>query len=211
MLVNDVDLPLRCACGAWRGVLRGVAPGRGNRCICYCDDCQSFAHYLGRADEILDAHGGTDIFQTSPARLEITAGNERLACVRLRPRSNVVRWFASCCRTPIGNTPAEHRVPLVGVIRSCLDLGAVGLSADAALGPVRGIAFPRFARGDRTQLPKRSLVLHLLRMVGIILAARIRRDQLRSPFMHADGELKASPHVLGVEELRAVEAVRDQR
>ena len=47
MLVDAVDLPLRCDCGAWRGVLRSVEPGRGNRCVCYCDDCQSFAYSPG--------------------------------------------------------------------------------------------------------------------------------------------------------------------
>jgi hypothetical protein len=192
-------------------VLRSITPGIGNRCICYCDDCQSFAYYLGRADAILDVHGGTDIFQTSPARLEITSGREHLACMRLRPKSNVVRWFASCCNTPIGNTPAAHAIPMVGVIHSCLDLRAAGLSADAALGPVRGIAFPRFARGDRTQLPKRSSALHVVRLIGIILGARLRREQRRSPFFHPDGKLKVTPHVLGAEELRSVEAARDQR
>ena len=34
--------------------------------VCYCDDCQAFLHYLGRAD-LLDALGGTDIVQMAPA------------------------------------------------------------------------------------------------------------------------------------------------
>ena len=203
------SLPLECACGAVHWVAREVSGDRGNHVVCYCDDCQAFAYYLGRADWILDAHGGTDIFQTSPARLEITSGHEHFACMRLRPRSHVVRWFASCCRTPIGNTPAEPRVPFVGVIHSCLDQKATGLSADALLGPVRGSAFPRFARGDPAQLPKKLGVLHILRMVGIIVGARFRREQRRSPFFHADGKLKVTPHLLSAEELRAVEAARD--
>ncbi len=64
-------LPIRCSCAALRGTALGVSANRGNRVVCYCDDCQSFAYFLGRADQILDAHGGTDIFQTSPARLEM--------------------------------------------------------------------------------------------------------------------------------------------
>jgi hypothetical protein len=43
----------------------------------------------------------------------------------------------------------------------------------------------------------------------MLLAARLRRDQLRSPFFHPDGELRVAPHVLSAEELRAVEASRD--
>ena len=40
------DVPIRCACGSLRGVVKDVTPGDGNRCICYCDDCQSFPHAL---------------------------------------------------------------------------------------------------------------------------------------------------------------------
>jgi hypothetical protein len=204
-----MDVPLRCACGVFRGVLRSVTPRSGNRCVCYCDDCQSFAYFLGRADSILDAHGGTDIFQTSPARLEISAGEARLASLRLRPGSNTVRWYASCCRTPLGNTPAEHRVPFVGVIHSCLDTGSLGSPADAVLGPIRGRFFRRFARGDRAGVPKGRTVLPILRLVRMILGARLRRDQLHSPFFSPEGEPKVAPHVLSGDELRAVEGARD--
>ena len=204
-----MDLPIRCACGAFRGVLRSVSARNGNRCICYCDDCQSFAHFLGRADSILDSHGGTDIFQISPARLEIAAGREHLACMQLKPGSHVFRWFASCCRTPIGNTPADRRVPLVGMIHSCLELRATGLPADEALGPVRGSGFRRFARGDPAQLPYPRSALMILRMSRLILAARFRRDQRRSPLLGVDGAPTVSPHVLSAQELQAVEAARD--
>jgi hypothetical protein len=189
-------------------VLRSVTPRSGNRCVCYCDDCQSFACFLEQPDSILDPHGGTDIFQTSPARLEIIAGKEHLACIQLWPKSNTVRWYASCCRTPIGNTPAEHRVPFVGVIHSCMDLGALG-TADEVLGPVRGRFFRRFARVNQAAVPKGRTVLPILRLMRMLLAARVRRDQLRSPFFTPEGELKAAPHVLSVEELQAVEAARD--
>src|SRR5262245_25612243 len=97
------DLAIRCDCGAVRGVARGVSGERGNRVVCYCDDCQSFAHVLERSEDTLDAHGGTEIFQMSPAQLEFTAGADRLACLRLTPKG-LLRWYASCCRTPIGNT-----------------------------------------------------------------------------------------------------------
>ena len=44
----QADLPIRCACGAVAGVLRAVSSRRGNRLVCYCDDCQSFAHFPRR-------------------------------------------------------------------------------------------------------------------------------------------------------------------
>lgn len=183
------DVPLRCACGALRGVLRSVTPRSGNRCICYCDDCQAFAHFLGRADSILDAHGGTEVFQTSPARLEILAGREHLACMQLRAGSSLLRWYAGCCRTPIGNTPADWRIPFVGVIHGCMDLA----SADTLLGPIRGGFFREFARGDRSALPPTRFVRQILRLGRIVLGARLRGDQRRSPFFRADGKPSAAP------------------
>jgi len=204
-----MDLPLRCSCRSLRGVLRSVTPRNGNRCICHCDDCQSFAHFLGRAESILDAHGGTEVFQTSPARLEITGGREKLACLQLRAGSNLLRWYASCCHTPIGNTPAAHGLPFLGVIHNCMDLEATGTSAEAALGPIRGSFFRRFARGDRKELPPGRFVPQILRLSRIVLAARLRRDQLRSPFFEPDGRPRAEPYVLAPEELRALRARMD--
>src|SRR5262245_21110924 len=198
--MRGTDVPLRCACGALRGVLRSVTPRRGNRCICYCDDCQAFAHFLGRADSILDRHGGTAIFQTSPARLEILEGRENLASMQLRAGSSLVRWYAACCRTPIGNTPADSRIPFVGVIHGCMDLAAAGTSADAVLGPVRGGFFRRFARGDAADLPEAHFVRQILRLGRIVLGARLRGDQRRSPFFGPDGKPSVAPRVQAVGE-----------
>lgn len=57
-----LDLPLRCRCGHVRGVATKISPLAGFRFFCYCKDCQAFARFLDRAD-VLDATGGTDIFQ----------------------------------------------------------------------------------------------------------------------------------------------------
>src|SRR5688500_7644860 len=138
------DLPVRCSCGALRAVARGVSARRGNHVVCYCDDCQSFAHFLERAGETLDAHGGTEIFHTSPARLEFTSGAARLACMRLTP-NGMLRWYASCCRTPIGNTLPTPRIPFVGLIVRCIERSD-GRSLDEALGPIRARGHARFAK-----------------------------------------------------------------
>jgi hypothetical protein len=205
-----MNLSMRCACGDLRGALRSVSPRVGNRVVCYCDDCQSFAYFLGRADSILDPQGGTDIFQTSHARLAITTGAENLACMRLRP-DGVLRWYAGCCRTPIGNTPATRQVPLVGLIHSCIDLAATGLSTDELLGPVRTRVFRRFARGGPDLVARaRPPVFLIPRLARMVLAARLRGDHLRSPFFQPTGELAVAPRVLSPEELRAVESARNE-
>jgi len=202
---------VRCSCGALRGIARGVSAARGNRLICYCDDCQSFAHFLGRANEILDAHGGTDIFQMSPARLEITQGADQLACMRLTAKG-LLRWHTRCCRTPIGNTLHTPQVPFVGWIQLRADSAAAERSRDEALGPVRARVQVGFAKGDRTLLGAsgRSSIPILLRFAALVLRARLRGDHKASPFFDAQtGRPRAVPGVLSESQLREMERARD--
>jgi hypothetical protein len=126
------DLPLRCRCGRVRGAASGASPSSGFRFVCYCEDCQAFARFLGRPD-VLDPAGGTDIFQVPPGRVKITAGTDAMRCLRLS--SKVLRWYTDCCRTPIGNTASGPRFPLVAVIHSFMDHEAHGRSRDQVLGP----------------------------------------------------------------------------
>lgn len=205
------DVSLRCSCGELRGMARDVSADNGNRIFCYCDDCQAFAHYLQRANEILDAHGGSDIFQMSPAGLEISGGPEHLACVQLRP-GGLLRWYSSCCRTPLGNTMASRGIPFVGLVHSCMDHAADGRTRDEVLGPSRGGVQGRFAKGDRSQIDAHDKAppSMLLRVVPLMLKARLRGDHKRSPFFDAEsGAPRAKPRVLTAEELAAVEAARD--
>jgi hypothetical protein len=125
-----------------RGVASEVSPTAGFRVFCYCKDCQAFARFLDRAD-VLDAAGGTDIFQQPPGRVKLAAGADALRCVCLGNRG-VFRWYADCCRTPIANT-AGAGFPLIGVVHSFMDHAfmddafteslAGGRSRDEVLGP----------------------------------------------------------------------------
>jgi len=136
------DLSLRCRCGCVRGIASNVAPSSGFRFLCYCGDCQAFAHFLGRAD-VLDAAGGTDIFHMPPARVKLTAGAEALRCLRLS--SKVLRWYTDCCRTPVANTPAHPGFPVIGMVHCFMDHAADGRSRDEALGPPLCRIFERSA------------------------------------------------------------------
>ena len=125
------DIPLRCACGTIVGTAVAASAKAGNRVICYCNDCQAFVRFLGRPD-IMDEHGGTDIFQMAPGRLQITAGRQALRCVRLSDRG-LHRWYCGECKTPIGNTLGS-RVPFVGVVHSFMDHAGDGRARAQALG-----------------------------------------------------------------------------
>ena len=128
-----LDLPLRCQCGRVRGVASNVSSVSGFRFVCYCKDCQVFARFLQRPD-VLDAAGGTDIFQMPSGRVKLTAGTDAVQCLRLSEKG-VLRWYTNCCRTPIGNTAATPRFPVIALVHSFMANGAAGRSRDAVLGP----------------------------------------------------------------------------
>ena len=184
-----------------RGVLRGVSPTRVVRAVCYCDDCQAFAHYLGQPDTVLDAYGGTSIFQVSPSRLTITQGARHLACVRLTD-GRLLRWYASCCGTPIGNTPASYKMHFLGLIHVFLDLAALESPVDEALGVVRARAFKRFATGDRSVINAMpgSFWPFLLGGIRRILGARLTGAYRSTPFFDESGKPVTAPHRLTGEE-----------
>src|SRR5713226_4481912 len=115
-----MNVQLKCNCGALRGVASGISKSSGNRIVFMCDDCQAYAHFLGRAKEILDDNGGTDVFPVTPSNLKITHGIENLKCLRLTDKG-MIRWYAGCCKTPIANSMPSPRAPFAGVIHTIMN------------------------------------------------------------------------------------------
>jgi hypothetical protein len=171
---------LQCRCGTVKGYLSHTTPV--NRCVCYCRDCQAFAHFLGKADEILDAQGGTDVVQTRPANLTFTHGQDALACMRLTPKG-LLRWYAACCNTPIGNTVANYRMPFVGLVHSCLE--STGPSLDQSFGPVRARVNTKSAKGE---VPSGSggMMSAILPFIALVARPLIDGSYKRTPFFSAD-------------------------
>lgn len=190
-----MDIAIRCRCGALRGTLRRGASSAGLRVVCYCDDCQAFARFLGNEELTLDAHGGTDILQLSPAQLELSEGADRLACARVTAKGPY-RWYTSCCRTPIGNTPPTHQAPFLGLVTACIDPGN---SLDEALGPVTLRVMAKYAQGPppTRDAHEKFSVAHVLRLVVSMLGWRLRGDHKRSPFFDpATGQPVAAPSLI---------------
>lgn len=178
--------PIACACGTVRGTLD--SPAWVNHAVCYCESCQAFPARLGKADEVLDARGGTDILQTSPSHVTLTQGREQLACLRITP-GGPYRWYAACCNTPIGNTPANPKLSFVGLLHSCLG-GPETL--EQAFGPPRMRFFTKEALGE----PKpegRIPVGGMLRFAGRLLRARVSGEWRQTPFFDENGEPVARP------------------
>ncbi|ACY18014.1 DUF6151 family protein [Haliangium ochraceum] len=208
------DLALTCTCGAMRGVIRQASPNTGAHVVCYCNDCQAFAHFLGRADEILDPSGGTEIFQVTSKHLELRGGHQHLACMRLGPRG-LMRWYASCCRTPLANTVAKASVPFIGIIVSLLEPEPKsGPPLAPQLGPIKLRVHGRDARGPVRggKVYAGAPLRKMLPVFGRLFAARLRGEHRDSPFFDpATGEPWAKPQVLTLEERRALERSRDAR
>jgi len=134
-------LSLMCRCGDITGTASDVTPSSGNRVVCCCADCQAFADWLGPDIGALDEFGGTEIVQMAQSRLTIDRGQDKLRSMRLSDKG-LLRWYAGCCHTPIGNTMSA-RMPFVGVIHTFMDAP----DRNAVLGPIRAVVQTRHARG----------------------------------------------------------------
>ena len=127
------SISLRCKCGAVEGRVNNVSPDVGNHVVCYCEDCQAFANHLSTGNNILDEHGGTEIYQTAPWHIEIHKGIENLHCLRLTPKG-LYRWYTGCCATAVGNT-VSAKLPFIGLIHTFIDKDE---QTTSHLGPVMG-------------------------------------------------------------------------
>ena len=182
-------LPLGCACGEFRGAVRNVSARRGNRVICYCDDCQAFARHLG-ADAVLDEHGGTDIFQISQAELDLSASADAIACLRFTPRA--LRWYTRCCKTPIGNTGAKPSIPFIGlIVRGTLAASAEQI--DTVLGPVRYRVQGRYATGNPAGTHPKFPLTMLPRGLALVARARLGRAHHKTPLFDRQGSAVVPP------------------
>jgi len=167
---------LRCHCGTLRGELDPTqAMGRA---VCYCKDCQAYARFLERADELLDASGGTDILACVPRGVRFTAGADKLVCMSLG-RGGLLRWYAGCCRTPIGNTPRDRGTAYVGLVRACLP----GDRDDfvRAFGPLR-VALNTASARKKVRATPFAMLFGVGRIAGRVLTERLTGRYRRNPF-----------------------------
>jgi hypothetical protein len=160
-----------CRCGQVRGTVTDTSPASVNRVICYCADCQTFAHALGRPD-VLDAKGGSDIVQIAPATMTISQGGEQVAALRLSAKG-IHRFHAACCGTPLGNVRGPA-IPVIGIPTGAFEVD--GQDLDALFGPPQGGVFGQHARGGAPAgsngVPIRILLRILAKIIGWRLTGR---------------------------------------
>lgn len=184
------EVAFSCSCGTLKGVLHEVSPASGCHLLCYCKDCRAFARHMDQLDA-LEPGGGSPLFQVVPARIEITQGADRIACLRLSPKG-LHRWYAACCRTPLANTVGSPRMPMAGMWRPLF-------AQTEAFGPVATLGFTKAALPGGPRKDK-----GLGRMFGGLLkrslAAYLNGTARQSPFFDAAGTPVAAPQILSKED-----------
>ena len=189
---------IQCQCGTVKGHIQDEGPC--NRIMCYCADCQAFAKFLGHADEILDTQGGTEIVQVAQPRLTFSQGKEYINVVRLSDKG-ILRWYASCCNTAIGNTPIDHKSSFVGLIHSSLDRSMI----DTDFG--KNIAMLETGAAKGEPKPKQSgLFGAIARFLLITLTTRISGKYKKSQLFDESGNPVVKPKVLTAEELKSLQS-----
>lgn len=141
---------------------------------------------------MLDAHGGTEIIAVLPAHVHFSKGVEAIVCLSLSPRG-LLRWYAECCNTPIGNTPRDHKLPYVGLIHSCLGDAA---SLRHSFGESKMRLNTKSAIGSVPATPVLRL-LGILQIMRAVMVARLRGAYRINPFFTgAEHEPLRAPRVL---------------
>jgi hypothetical protein len=193
-----MTMQLRCRCGTVTGKMD--ASRAYARATCYCKDCRAFARFLGQPG-VLDASGGTDIVATAPAAVRFTAGSEHVACMSLSPKG-LLRWYASCCRTPLGNTPRDPKLLYAGLVTACFD--AAPQTVDAAFGPRDRVVINTGSATAPVRAAPLAFLMGGLRIFAGLIGARLRHERT-SPFFDANGRPLREPDVISREQRAALE------
>lgn len=194
--MKSADVPFSCNCGRLHGVVLDVAPSRGNHVKCYCRSCQTAASFFD-CKAMLDANGGTSVFQTVPSKINFERGLEHLACLRLSPKG-LLRWYASCCDTPLMTMPDASWFPIAG-------LNMATITDDkSAFGDVIAVHQSKQAQNPPKGLRDFGLKRAAAKLFWRALRARLRRDS-PAPFFYRSGKITVTPRVLSLAERRAAE------
>lgn len=194
-------MQIQCECGKFRAELTGFPKNTPGRLKCYCDDCQSFLHHLGRAD-LLDENGGSEVIPAYPAEFKVIAGKEFMRCTRLHA-TGMFRFSTACCNTPIANTDPKR--PWAGIHRRMFTAKDPH-QLDKTLGAIKSSVMGKYAKGQPPPgTPQKFDFKGIRAVMPFLLKGSLLGKAKGSPFFE-NGESIATPKVLSTEELRALRA-----
>ncbi|PHS69369.1 MAG: hypothetical protein COB23_07065 [Methylophaga sp.] len=173
---------LECLCGVVKGNIK-VVPGSFFHVHCLCCDCQKFASYLNNKENILDEHGGSELFQTYPEYMKITEGQDKISAIQLKDKG-IYRWHTTCCNMPIANTMSSAKIPFVGVSVKLMKFSNEQEKIDT-LGPVTMKAFGKYSIGEMPNDVHSKFPLSFMpKIIGFMLKGIFRKRNSPSPFFN---------------------------
>ena len=188
------DIRLQCSCGQFQGRIENLAAVGNGRAICYCDDCQAYAHALEKAKWTLDRWGGTDITPVMPKQFKIVQG--KLSLMRLT-KDGLYRWYADCCNVPVANAP-NASLPYLGLITAMTALTED--ERDQRLGPVRFRLQTKYAIGTPPKPCYKTIgVAAIVWVLKFMSRAFFKGGAKPTPFFDSDGRPTSRANVLSPE------------
>ncbi|CUH41066.1 hypothetical protein JSE7799_03809 [Jannaschia seosinensis] len=184
---EDGTLGFSCACGTLRSRITDVSPAAYTHIVCHCDDCRSAYTHLGQADP-----QRVGILQTTQDRIHISQGGEKLRVLRHTSRG-ALRWYATCCDTPLFFTPLKARLAHVGVNTDRLD-------DSVSIGKVTAEGFLPSRDGKHRHKGAARMVA---RIASRILAKNLSGEWRDTPFFDKAGAPVVEPRILTREERAA--------
>jgi len=117
------------------------------------------------------APGPVDLFLTTQDTLTISAGAQHLGLFRLSPRG-AMRWYATCCKTPLFNTATGPKVPFLGI-------RVATMTTPDRVGPVIGQTYKQKPGGKTGHQGMTRIMWNLLpRILAVRLSGRWRQTPL---------------------------------
>lgn len=162
-----------CECG----LVEATVPTDGMRIVCYCESCRGFVSRLGCADR-LNAAGGNDLLQVAPDQVDIR-GAEHLRWMKMT-ESGPMRWYASCCNTPMANTLGTRKIPFASFQVHNIEPQKAVPQITAHVNLKGALA--------RVEEPLGSMRAVMMSFASRVIAAWITGRWRQNPFFAADGK-----------------------
>jgi hypothetical protein len=109
-----------CACGEVQGIAR-VFTKNVPSAECHCGDCINFSRWMSVEKKsrrnVLNDTNGVSMIQLFHDEFHLTKGQDLITAVKLRPDSLLMRYYTSCCCTPVGLSPIIPCYPMVVLYR----------------------------------------------------------------------------------------------
>lgn len=168
-------LSFACRCSAFRGHIR--AQPKATYVQCFCDTCRKVHAHLTQ-ETVSEVH----LLLSVPDALQIDAGQDKLAALTASGKGPI-RWFTSCCNTPVANTLRSAKLPF-------MSFQTLLLSDDVALGRPRALINQPDNKGTK------GGAVMAFGVATRMLSSRLTGRWKDTPFFDAENAPTATPQRL---------------